>query len=353
MLDQLLSGGASISFYMGHGGTNWGFWNGANGGDVYTATITSYDYDSPISEGGEHGYGSEGKDKYTAIKETIIKYVDAESIPPEPPLPPRGSIGSIPLTDSIGLFDALEVLAFGPPIHHPGPRPPHMEAVNQSQGFIMYTTWIGPKHSKTNLTLGGVHDRAQVWVGTEAVGTVYRSQLLHLTLPSITKSEKLVILIENLGRVNFGPQLYDPKGLYGGDVTVDDEPLTGWEVVRLPLESQQIKDLIGEIGRRGHRQGGESGFSGIHDQPRFYFASFRVDRAVDTYLDMQAWTKGVVWMNGNPLGRYWSIGPQQALWCPALYLHQDVENDLVMIELHGPPSKHVIETLDVPIFATL
>jgi beta-galactosidase len=307
--ERMLRAGASVNLYMWHGGTNFGFMNGANAlGNRYLADVTSYDYDAPLSECGDL------TEKYHALRKIIRKYALVPDEPLPPPMP-RLDLGVVPVTGYISLWEALPSLA--EPIRLSSPEP--METLDQNYGFILYRTHLhGPKMGK--LSIRGLHDRAQVFVDGKHVGILNRNRpgkKLALSLPS--GSARLDILVENMGRVNFGPQLMDRKGILDG-VLLGGHYLFDWEIFRLPLED--LSRLV---------------FSPVMAQPNypaFFCARFQVDKPLDTLLALPGWTKGVAWVNGFNLGRYWKIGPQRRLYVPAPLLREG-ENELVIFELYA------------------
>ena len=307
--DRLLKQGASVNLYMWHGGTNFGFMNGANAfGNIFLANVTSYDYDAPLSECGDL------TKKYHALRQVIRKYaaVPNESLPrPSAKL----ELGVIPVSGYAPLWEALPALA--EPVRLPAPVP--MEALDQNYGFILYRTQLkGPQAGK--LSIRGLHDRAQVFVDGKLIGVLNRirpGKKLALSIPP--NGARLDILVENMGRVNFGPQLMDRKGILDG-VLLGWRFIFDWEVFCLPLE-----DLASLV------------FSPPGEEtrcPAFFRATFHVDVPRDTFLGLPGWTKGVAWVNGFNLGRYWNIGPQRRLFVPATVLREG-ENELVIFELHG------------------
>lgn len=307
-LDEILAAGASVSLYMFHGGTNFNFMNGANSeGGVYRPTITSYDYDAPLSEAGDPS------PKYWALREVIGRY---ESLPDiNLPVPAaRLTPGQVDLSESIPLFDALESLSS--PVRLATPQP--MESLGQSYGFILYHTHL-PSALHAPLAIRGLADRAQVLVDRQPAGVLQRESgepSLALTIPA--GGADLDILVENMGRVNYGPDLFDRKGITQG-VLVGEQYLFGWTVYPLPLD---------DLSRLPFRP------AGVANGPAFYRGYFAVSEPGDTFVALPGWTKGVCWVNGHNLGRYWNRGPQRTLYVPAPFLVAGI-NTIVVFELHG------------------
>lgn len=321
-LDEILAAapGASVNFYMLHGGTNFGFMNGANTDPktgYYQPTVTSYDYDAAIGEAGEL------TPKYHAFREVLGRYtvLPQFELPPEMP---RLELPPLSLDQTAPLFGALDRLSR--PTEHISPLP--MEALDQAYGFVLYRTRVESRLSgKVTLTVAHVHDRAQVFVDGYEVGVLERNDEQGLVLDLPGEPFTLELLVENLGRVNYGPQLHDRKGLLGS-VRLDYTHLTGWTMFPLPLD-----DLSGlEFGTVTDM----SASSG----PTFYRTRLSLEEPADTFVDMSGWCKGVVWVNGFNLGRYWDRGPQRTLYLPAPLLHQG-DNELVVLELHGAGDRQI------------
>jgi beta-galactosidase len=307
-LDEMLAMGASVNLYMFHGGTNFGFMSGANTSEgAYQPTTTSYDYDAPLDEAGDP------TPKYFRYREVIGKYAPLPDLP-LPTVSPKQALGPIPVGESIALLDALESLATPHAVTMPEP----MERFDQAAGFTLYRTSVSGPRAEAPLTVRGLHDRAQVFANRAPLGTLERAtpdQWLPLAVPA--DGIRLDILVENMGRVNFGPDLLDRKGITGG-VTLGQQFLFGWTVFSLPLE--RVDHLA------FHARGEQTG-------PAFYRARFEVTRQDATYLALPGWTKGVCWLNGFNLGRYWERGPQRALYVPDSLLRPGT-NELIIFELH-------------------
>ena len=319
-LDAILGAGSSVSLYMFHGGTNFGFMNGANSeGGIYQPAVTSYDYDAPLSEAGNP------TPKYWALRDLVGRYAPLPDIALPAPTP-RLAFGPVDLPESVALFDALDGLSS--PVRLPAPQP--MEMLGQSFGFTLYRTQVlGP--AQTTLTIRGLHDRAQLFLDRQPVGVLERATPdagLLLTIPP--GGATLDILVENMGRINFGPDLLDRKGITGG-VLLGEQYLFGWTVFPLPLD---------DLSRLGFKPSPASG------GPTFYRGRFTVAAPGDTFLALPGWTKGVCWVNGFNLGRYWHVGPQRTLYVPAPLL-LDGENELIILELHGT-ERPTVEFRDCP-----
>ncbi|NUR63283.1 MAG: beta-galactosidase [Catenulispora sp.] len=307
-LDEILQAGASVNFYMFHGGTNFGFTNGANDKGTYRATVTSYDYDSPLDEAGDV------TEKYRRFRAIIGKYetVPEEELPaPAAKLPPV----TVELAARAPLFDNVDVLGTAQACA----APLTMEQLGQDFGFVLYEADL-PAAGPATLAFDQVADRAQVFVDASPVGVLERERHEHVLTFTVPRAgARLRVLVENLGRVNYGAKLADRKGLIGA-VTLNGAPLNGWTSRPLPLT-----ELTGL--HFGEADGAVVG-------PVFHRGAFTVDEPADTFLHLDGWTKGVAWINGFNLGRYWSRGPQGSLYVPGPVLRPG-QNELVVLELHG------------------
>ncbi|ULL15391.1 beta-galactosidase [Paenibacillus sp. H1-7] len=319
VLDDMLAADASVNFYMFHGGTNFGFYNGANHIKTYEPTITSYDYDAPLTEWGDITL------KYEAVKQVLSRYVNIEETPLPEPIP-RKRYGEVRLTRRAGLFEQLDSVSA--PISRVNPEP--MEKVGQNYGFIVYKTRVSGPRRGQELHLQEVHDRAQVFLNGNYIGAVERwnPQPLHVDIPA--EGADLTILVENMGRINYGPLLKDYKGITEG-VRLDNQFLFGWEIYPLPLEGA-LQLQYEETEARPDK-----------DEPAFYQGTFEASETADTFMRLDGWKKGVVFINGFNLGRYWERGPQKALYVPGPLLKKGT-NEIVVFELHG--ARAAVVTLD-------
>ncbi|TQS74999.1 beta-galactosidase [Ornithinibacillus gellani] len=303
---EMIENGDSVNFYMFHGGTNFGFYNGANHGGKYEPTITSYDYDCPISEAGDI------TPKFHAVRKALAKHQDVgELVLPEPI--PKMDYGTVKLEESISLFEALEQLS--QPVRRANPET--MEELGQNYGFILYQTHINGPHEKAPLTIKDVRDRALVFVNKQYVGVIDRWENNALDIEIPEEGATLDILVENMGRVNYGPELYDMKGITRG-VRYHYQFLFDWTIYTLPLDNVEQLQF-----KKNASQG----------DPRFYRGTFEVDEIGDTFVELAGWKKGVVFVNGFNLGRYWEKGPQETLYLPGPLLKKGV-NEVVVFELH-------------------
>lgn len=309
VLDEVLAAGASVNFYMFHGGTNFGFYNGANHSDKYEPTVTSYDFNCLLDEAGDP------TEKYFSVRRVIGKY---ETLP-ESPMPAnkeKMDYGKVCLTQKAGLFENLINLSYP----NMSTCPESMETYNQDYGFILYETNVTGPVEDGSLIIKEVHDRALVFQDEGYVGTIERwnrdSSPLKLNIPR--SGARLRILVENMGRINYGPCLFDRKGITDS-VMLNNKILFSWTVYTLPINNLS--------GLRFDKPDFGTG-------PSFYKGILKVHEYGDTFLYLDGWTKGAAYVNGFNLGRYWKIGPQKALYVPAPFLKEG-DNEVVIFELHG------------------
>ncbi|WP_371825296.1 glycoside hydrolase family 35 protein [Paenibacillus soyae] len=328
VLDQMLSAGASVNFYMFHGGTNFGFYNGANHIKTYEPTVTSYDYDAPLTEWGDI------TPKYDAIRAVMEKHGFEAGCPLPEPLPKR-SYGKVALSESGQLFPQLSKM--GSPVDSVWTLP--MEKVGQAYGFILYSTWVKGPRAGQQLHIQEVRDRAQVFLGGKPIGVVERWNPQPLALEVPAEGARLDILVENMGRVNYGPLLRDAKGITEG-VRIDNQFQFDWTITPLPLDG----DMLSRVTYQEAAAPNENQTAGM---PAFYKGSFEAEEACDTFLRFDGWKKGVAWVNGFNLGRYWEAGPQKALYVPGPLLRKGA-NEIVLFELEGAAEDAAVTLTDKP-----
>jgi beta-galactosidase len=305
-LDWMLRRGFSVNLYMFHGGTTFGFMNGANvDGGKYHPQTTSYDYDSALDESGRP------TPKYFMFRDVIGRHT-AGPLPLVPSSDSTVPIAPFALAEIASLWNVL-----GKPVHVEEPRA--METFGQSYGYILYrTTLHGP--SRGVLAVADVRDYAQVYVNGALATTLDRrlgQDTVTISVPA--GPARLDILVENGGRVNFTKALRDERKGITRSVTLAGRPVRGWDVFTLPMATQPAPDVRG-----AHVSG-----------PAFYRGEFIVEKPGDTFLDTRGWGKGAVWVNGHALGRFWDIGPQETLYLPGAWLRQG-KNVVVVFDLATP-----------------
>ncbi len=303
----ILSHGYSINMYMFHGGTSFGWMNGANSdGTNFQPDTTSYDYDAPLDEQGEP------RQKYYAFRDAIAK----ATLKPPLPLLANTPVRTFPLSPHLETASLWRNL----------PQPIDsktlltMEDMDQSYGYVLYRTGLDERDGG-ELVLDGLHDYAQVYVDQKLVGTLDRRLgTSRLTLPIMKAAGTLDILVENSGRVNYTAAIRGERKGLTGTVTLDGKQPKYWEIYSLPMDDLARLRFLPEP-----CQG-----------PCFYRTQMTVLALADTYLDTRGLHKGEVWVNKQPLGRFWSIGPQYTLFTPGSWLKQGL-NDIVYFDLNGTP----------------
>ncbi|KAJ5605163.1 hypothetical protein N7510_010317 [Penicillium lagena] len=309
-LDWILSNNGSFSIYMFHGGTNWGFQNGADWGDSLEPVITSYDYGAPLDESGRTN------DIYFAVRKTISSHVGEDSIPPVPKNKPLVTIPDIKLTPEVTMFDSL-------PKPVSKKYPVNMEAVGQAYGMILYRHVVTSTVNGTLKTGDAPRDRVLVYVNGRRAGVIDSTYAAPSTVNLALKPHDVLdILIENMGRVNYGSLIVDQRKGIVGNVTVGSSLLSNWEIYSLPLNEPPS----------GSSYNAKTTHLSTSSGPVFFTGSFDVDTVGDTFLELPGWTKGVVWVNGVNLGRYWIVGPQQTLYLPGIYLRKN-QNKITVLAL--------------------
>jgi beta-galactosidase len=309
VLDEMLSAGASVNFYMFHGGTNFGLTSGANEApNPYQATLTSYDYDAALNEAGDP------TPKYHAFADVIRRHTGQEEPQPAFQPSPKMALAPFDLVESASLWDSL---INQEPIERAAPEA--MEILGYNTALILYRTQVDVSAGTRRLTVLGLHDRAQVFVNHQAAGVLEREHQqdsLEIEIPA--GGATLDILVENMGRVNYGTGLMDRKGILQG-VTLGEYQLFGWQIYPLELDNLSALPFAPAKTSQG---------------PAFWRGRFETLLPADTFLALPGWNKGLAWVNGFCLGRYWSRGPQQTLYVPAPLLRQG-QNELVVLDLHG------------------
>jgi len=315
----LMDNKKSFNFYVIHGGTNFGYTAGANsGGKGYEPDITSYDYDAPINEQGEP------TTKYMALRNLIGSYL------------PKGK-RLFPMPLAVSTFDVspLSMLPFTSvwdnlPLPVTSVDTKTFEACGQDNGFILYKTELSDAKSG-RLIVSEVHDYATVFLNGNYLGKLDRRDSINsIDIPATNvASPVLEILVEAMGRINFGKNMTDRKGITDS-VTLCGTKLLNWKIYNLPMDRKFIFDL---------RSSGKS----IKKPGVFFRGNFVLTRAAgnlgaDTFIDVSNFTKGLVWINGHNLGRYWNLGPQKKLFCPSPWLREGL-NEIMIFDIHQTEGK--------------
>ena len=353
-IDEMLSKGISFSLYMTHGGTSFGHWAGANS-PGFAPDVTSYDYDAPINEWGL------ATPKFWELRKMMEKYNDSKKMPAVPKAP----MGII----TVPKFELSEFSSMlngeDPDLKVPvrkGSGILTFEEMDMGWGVMLYTTRLPEIPAKSVLT-ADFHDFAQIFINGKYIGKVDRvKNEKSLTLPPVKKGDELEILVEAMGRINFGRAIKDFKGIVG-DVTISSEidhiettwKPQGWSQyamsddyrkavnafktnhdltkpdmgVRLGLPAVWNKDGLDLVSKRG-----------------YYRGYFNLSKVGDTFLNFETWGKGQVWVNGHAMGRFWSIGPQQTLYVPGCWLKKG-RNEVIVLDIVGP-KQNVVWGQDEP-----
>lgn len=317
-LAWMLAQGYSVNFYMVHGGTSFGWMNGANVNDgKYQPDVTSYDYDAPLDESGKP------TEKYYAFRDIITK-ATGEKPAAIPETPAAMTVPNITFERATSLWKNLpkpisskEILS--------------MEDIGQAYGYILYRTKLD-NTGEGELVLDELHDYAQIYLDGALVGTLDRRlNQTQLKISLKQRGQQLDILVENSGRVNFTKAIRGERTGITKQVLFSGHPVEGWEIYALPMENVEILRYT------------NSPCSG----PCFYQTSFSLEKVADTFLDTRQLGKGMVWINGRPLGRVWDIGPQNTLYLPAPWLRKG-KNTIEVFDLKGKTGL-TVKGLDQPI----
>lgn len=307
---KYLDAGVSFNYYMAHGGTNFGFTAGANYNNERNIQpdITSYDYNAPISEAGW------ATPKYDGLRSLIKQYAKYD-VPDVPERIPVITIPSIKLTTAQSLFDRLETAE---PVESDTLLT--FEDMNQGYGYMLYRRRFNQPISGM-MHVPGIADFATVYVNGEKAGELNRMTGKDSMEISVPFNATLDILVENMGRINYGARINaNRKGIIE-PITINGNRITGnWQVYGVPM------DVMPDAPKA------ETAYS--KGRPTLYFGEFSLDKVGDTFLDMQKCGKGIVFVNGVNLGRYWKIGPQQTLYLPGCFLKEGVNRIVVFEQLN-------------------
>ncbi|XP_018301742.1 beta-galactosidase [Mycetomoellerius zeteki] len=333
-LKEMLALGASVNFYMFYGGTNFGFTSGANGGaGVYSPQLTSYDYDAPLTEAGDP------TPKYFAIRDVIGRYLPLPNMS-LPTASPKGNYGPVLLEPVLKLLDSRSPFVV---VQATGDRPKTFEALSVNQGFVLYETNLPPSISDPAILQATTRDRALIYVDNKLHGTLSRIDKIFTIPLESPYGRRLSLLVENQGRLNFGNEINDSKGI--SDVNISGTPLTNWNMTGYAFSDvSSLRDITTIRIDSGT----------LNNGPAFLRGKFTiVGQPLDTYLDTTGWGKGVAFVNDHNLGRYWPlVGPQITLYVPAPYLRTG-ENELIILELEYVSHTRKMKFQSVPNLDTL
>ena len=316
-MDEMLSKNISFSLYMTHGGTSFGHWAGANS-PGFAPDVTSYDYDAPINE-----YGGT-TDKYFQLRKMMQKYSKTK-LPAIPKMPAQFiAIPPFQLTEHADMLMGVDSVVMDSPLRT-------MEELNQGWGSIVYVTTLPEIDIPSVLTLNEGHDFAQVYIDNKYVGKIDRVRNENsLQLPAVKKGQELKIYIEAMGRINFGRAIKDYKGITNS-VTISTEVdghdmiwnLKRWTILTIPDDYATAKKAL------------NAPPAPITSNMGYYRGHFNLKKVGDTFLNMEQFGKGQVYVNGHAVGRFWSIGPQQTLYVPGCWLKKG-KNEVIVVDVIGP-----------------
>ncbi len=324
--ETYLQNEVDFNFYMAHGGTNFGFNSGANYNDEHgiQPDITSYDYDAPISEAGWE------TQKFLVIRELMKKYVNYQV----PEVPERIPVISIPQIELTETTDALAFIKKQQPVV--ADKPMTFEELGQGSGYVLYRKRFTQPINGT-LKIDGLRDFATVYVNGKRTGELNRVFNQYEMAISVPFGGSLEILVENMGRINYGAEIVrNTKGIIGPVVINDYEISGNWEMYKAPF------DKVPQTSPSAVKSG----------LPVIYKGYFNLKKTGDTFLDMSGFGKGIVFVNGHNLGRYWKLGPQQTLYLPGCWLNKG-ENEIVIFEQLNAEARTSISGLDKPVLTVL
>lgn len=336
--ESYLKNDVSFNVYMVHGGTNFGFTSGANYDkkrDIQP-DLTSYDYDAPISEAGWV------TPKYDSIRAVIKRYVKYP-VPAAPAPMPVIEIPSIKLdkvTDMLAYTETAE-----PTVND---TPMTFEQLNQGYGYVLYTRHFNQPIGGT-LQIDGLRDYAVVYIDGEKAGVLNRNTQTYSMEIDVPFNATLQILVENMGRINYGSEIvHNTKGIIS-PVTIGGKEITGgWNMYPLPMSKAPE---AAKAGRNAYpntsAQAGK-----LKGSPVAYEGTFTLNRTGDTFIDMEDWGKGIIFVNGINIGRYWQAGPQQTLYIPGVWLKKG-ENKIVIFEQLNEKPKTEVRTVKQPVLMKL
>ena len=338
-MDEMLSKGISFSLYMTHGGTSFGHWAGANS-PGFQPDVTSYDYDAPINE-----YGHTTP-KYFELREMMAKHNDGKKLPavPKAPMP----LISVPTFK----FTEYKPLVYGYTKKTVEQAPKTFEEYDMGWGTMVYVVSL-PANDKPSTLIGEFHDFAQVYLENKYIGKIDRvKNEKSLDLPAMPNGGKLTIVVEGMGRINFGRAIKDYKGIVGNVTITSQSPYgeitlkpTAWAQLAIPDDYQNaVKALSGksmadaeleEVVAKAHSDAVIKIDPWGERKAGYYRGFFNINKVGDTFINMEAFGKGQVYVNGHALGRFWQIGPQQTLYLPGCWLKKG-KNEVIVLDVVGP-----------------
>ena len=345
-MDEMLSKGISFSLYMTHGGTSFGHWAGANS-PGFAPDVTSYDYDAPINEWGL------ATPKFWELRKMMEKYNNGKKMPavPKAPMP----IITVPKFELTEFATLMTTIAGNGKSEKGGLKT--FEEMDMGWGTMIYSTRL-PEITSSSVLTGEFHDFAQVFIDNKYIGKIDRvKNEKSLTIPAVKKGADLIIIVEGMGRINFGRAIKDFKGIIGNvtlSTETDDAEIVltpkNWTNIAIPDDYETAKnaldmvkgfndklpDMKGSIpGIAVTRSYEESAKLADFMKPGYHRGYFNLSKVGDTFLNFETWGKGQVYVNGHALGRIWSIGPQQTLYIPGCWLKKG-KNEIIVLDVVGP-----------------
>lgn len=298
------------NFYMFEGGTNFGFMNGANYYDSLQPDVTSYDYDAVLSEDGQI------TEKYHRLKEIIAKHTEIPEVTFTTDIK-QMDYGTLSVSDKVSLFSIIDDIS--QPVS--SVYPVSMEQLGQNYGYTLYRSKLATEKRFEKIKLWKANDRANIYIDGKLNKILYDRELLeeHEVSAELETNSTIDILMENMGRVNFGPRMDEQRKGIDGCVQINGHMHHNWEIYTLPLKNIEQVDFSKE-----YKEG----------TPAFYRFTFEVNETGDTFLDFEGWGKGCAFVNGFNIGRFWEIGPQKRLYLPGPLLHEGT-NEIILFETDG------------------
>ena len=345
-MDEMLSKGISFSLYMTHGGTSFGHWAGANS-PGFAPDVTSYDYDAPINEWGL------ATPKFWELRKMMEKYNDGKKMPavPKAPMP----IITVPKFELTEFATLMTTIAGNGKSEKGGLKT--FEEMDMGWGTMIYSTRL-PEITSSSVLTGEFHDFAQVFIDNKYIGKIDRvKNEKSLTIPAVKKGADLIIIVEGMGRINFGRAIKDFKGIIGNvtlSTETDDAEIVltpkNWTNIAIPDDYETAKNALDMVkgfndklpdmkgcipGIAVTRSYEESAKLADFMKPGYHRGYFNLSKVGDTFLNFETWGKGQVYVNGHALGRIWSIGPQQTLYIPGCWLKKG-KNEIIVLDVVGP-----------------
>lgn len=328
-----LKNDVSFNYYMVHGGTNFGFTAGANYDkkrDIQP-DLTSYDYDAPISEAGWV------TPKYDSLRNVIKKYAKYKV----PEAPARIEVIDIPSIKLNKVADLLGYAETQKPVT--AAQPMTFEQLGQGYGYVLYTRHFNQPISGT-LEINGLRDFAVVYVDGEKVGELNRNTQTYSMDIEVPFNATLQILVENMGRINYGSQITENNKGIISPITIAGKEINGeWNMYKLPMSAAPDLQKMGRFASDNTT----AKASKLKGAPVIYEGTFNLDKTGDTFIDMENWGKGIIFINGINIGRYWKVGPQQTLYIPGVWLKKG-ENKIVIFEQLNDNAKTEVSTVQTP-----